>query len=106
MDQYQTLPTMVPDVFSVLTSDKAFEKSTSVGSVPDHSEFTGKITVVSRTQGLKQIIVIALVKFGYMLENSKTFITDNVKIWRMLQWTISRKDYFGGLLDFSMVRVG
>lgn len=51
MDQYPTLPAMVPDLFNVQTSGGAYEKTTSVGTVPDHQEFTGKIGVVSRVEG-------------------------------------------------------
>jgi phage major head subunit gpT-like protein len=50
-DQYKVLPMMVPDLFNVLTSDAAFEKTGAVGQVPDFVEFTGKISEVSPTQG-------------------------------------------------------
>ena len=50
-DQYQVLPKMVPDLFNVLKSDSAFEKSSAVGQVPDFIEFTGKVSEVSPTQG-------------------------------------------------------
>ncbi len=104
MDQYPILPAMVPDLFRIEGSEAAFEKSTQVGPVPDHAEFTGRIAVVERTQGLERI-VIALVKFCYMLGSLvKAFITDKVKKWKIE--TISRKDFFGGSLDFSMVKVG
>ena len=56
MDQYQSLPAMVPDLFGVQTSDKGFEKSSSVGPVPDHTEFTGRIDVTERTQGYDKTI--------------------------------------------------
>ena len=56
IDQYKTLPAMVPDMFNVLTSDKAFEKSSSVGQVPDHQEFTGKVGEVERNQGYDKVI--------------------------------------------------
>lgn len=51
MDQYKVLPVMVPDLFNVQTSDAAFEKTSSVGDVPDFTEFTGKVSEVSPTQG-------------------------------------------------------
>ena len=51
MDQYKSLPSMVPDLFNVLKTDQAFEKSSQVGNVPDHVEFTGKISEVSPEQG-------------------------------------------------------
>jgi len=56
IDQYKKLPAMVPDIFNVLTSDKAFEKSSSVGQVPDHQEFTGKVGEVERNQGYDKVI--------------------------------------------------
>ncbi|MFA6100400.1 MAG: Mu-like prophage major head subunit gpT family protein [Patescibacteria group bacterium] len=49
-DQYQTLPTMVPDLFNIQKSEAAFEKSSAVGQVPDFIEFTGKVGEVSPTQ--------------------------------------------------------
>lgn len=50
-DQYTALPMMVPDLFNVLKSDAAFEKTSSVGQVPDFAEFQGKVAEVSPTQG-------------------------------------------------------
>ena len=49
-DQYPILPMMVPDLFNIQKSDAAFEKISAVGQVPDHAEFTGKITEVNPTQ--------------------------------------------------------
>jgi len=107
IDQYKALPAMTPDLFSIQSSDGAYEKSSSVSPVPDHQEFTGKINVVERVQGLRVINIVAPVKkFGYMLEVPKALLTDKVKIGGILQWIISRKDFFGGSLDFSMARVG
>lgn len=51
MDQYKSLPVMVPDLFNVQRSDSAFEKTSQVGQVPDFSEFTGKIQEVNPIQG-------------------------------------------------------
>lgn len=50
-DQYTQLPKMVPDLFNVMSSDAAYEKTSAVGEVPDFTEFTGKVTEVSPTQG-------------------------------------------------------
>ena len=103
MDRYQGIPAMIPDMYDIATSDAAYERSTQVGPVPDHQQFNGKIAVAARTQGLG--IIVALVKFGHMLENLvQVSITDKVKIWKIE--IISRKDFFGGLLGSSMVRVG
>jgi hypothetical protein len=51
MDQYPIMEAMTPDVFSVEGADGAFIKTTQAGPVPDHVEFTGKISQVQRTQG-------------------------------------------------------
>lgn len=51
MDQYKLLPMMVPDLFAIEKSGSAFEKTGGVGQVPDHVEFTGKVSEVSPTQG-------------------------------------------------------
>lgn len=51
MDQYRSLPAMVPDLFSVQRSDAAFEKTSQVGMVPDFAEFTGKIDPKDPKQG-------------------------------------------------------
>lgn len=42
---------MVPDLFNVLRSDAAFEKTSAVGTVPDFIEFTGKVSEVNPEQG-------------------------------------------------------
>ena len=105
MDQYRSLPAMVPDLFNVMRSDAAFEKSSQVGMVPDFSEFTGKIDAKDPKQGLKVNIIVVLVKLSQMLENLKVSVTDKVTKWKMIE-IISRKDFFGGLLASSMVKVG
>jgi phage major head subunit gpT-like protein len=51
MDQYRSLPAMVPDLFNVMRSEAAFEKTSQVGTVPDFIEFTGKISEVYPKQG-------------------------------------------------------
>ena len=51
MDQYRSLPAMVPDLFNVQRSDAAFEKTSQVGMVPDFAEFTGKIDPKDPKQG-------------------------------------------------------
>jgi phage major head subunit gpT-like protein len=50
-DQYKLEPVMVPDLFNVLTSDAAYEKSSAVGQIPDFQELTGRIPELSPTQG-------------------------------------------------------
>jgi len=49
-DQYKALPMMVPDLFNVMSSEAAYEKTSGAGTVPDFSEFTGKVSEVSPTQ--------------------------------------------------------
>jgi phage major head subunit gpT-like protein len=49
-DQYKALPMMVPDLFNILKSSQAFEKTSAVGQVPDHVEFSGKVQEVSPKQ--------------------------------------------------------
>lgn len=51
MDQYRSLPAMVPDLFNVMRSDAAFEKTSQVGTIPDFSEFTGSIDGKDPIQG-------------------------------------------------------
>src|SRR3990167_4458385 len=50
-DQYKQLDTMVPDLFNVMSSDAAYEKTSAVGTVPDFNEFTGRINEVNPVQG-------------------------------------------------------
>lgn len=49
-DQYTQLPVMVPDLFNVMNSDAAYEKTSGAGTVPDFTEFTGKVGEVKPTQ--------------------------------------------------------
>lgn len=51
IDRYTEIPVTVPDLFAVMSSEAAFEKSSEAGPVPDHQEFTGRIGVVERKQG-------------------------------------------------------
>ena len=51
MGNLKGIEVMVPDLFNVLSSDAAYEKTSAVGAVPDFTEFTGKIGEVSPTQG-------------------------------------------------------
>lgn len=54
-DRYSAIPRMVPDLFNVMRSDSAFEKISAVGTVPDHVEFTGKVSEVSPTQAYDKV---------------------------------------------------
>ena len=57
MDEYRSLPVMVPDVFNVMKTEAAFEKTSQVGTVPDYVEFTGSISEVSPKQGYDKTFV-------------------------------------------------
>ena len=50
VDKYMEIPKMVPTLFNVQKSSSAFEKTSAVGTVPDHVEFTGKVTEVNPIQ--------------------------------------------------------
>jgi len=56
MDRYQEIPMMVPDLFAVMSSDKAFEKESSVGAIPDHAEFSGRISTIEPVQGYDKTV--------------------------------------------------
>ena len=56
IDNYQIQQVMVPDVFAIEQSQSGYEKSTQVGPVPDHTEFTGKINTVERTPGYDKTV--------------------------------------------------
>lgn len=56
IDTYGVLPAMVPELFGIETSSKGYERSTSVGAVPDHTEFTGKMDLVERTPGYDKTV--------------------------------------------------
>lgn len=49
-DRYTQLSTMVPDLFNVMSSDAAYERTSGSGTIPDFNEFTGKVTAVQPTQ--------------------------------------------------------
>ena len=42
---------MVPDLFNVMSSEAAFEKTSAVGTVPDFQEFTGKVNEIEPKEG-------------------------------------------------------
>lgn len=48
---YPNLNPMIPTLFRMFDSDAAFEEFYSVGSLPDHQRFTGKIPFVNRSPG-------------------------------------------------------
>ncbi len=49
--KYKSLPSMIPVLFDVLSSDSAFEEMFGVGSLPDIPLFTGKLTTLSIAPG-------------------------------------------------------
>lgn len=50
-NKYNQLPTMIPSLYRILSSDSAWEEFYSVGSVPDIPEFTGKLTALGVAPG-------------------------------------------------------
>lgn len=57
IDKYPVLQAMTPELYGIESSDKPYEKTSSAGSVPDHTEFAGKIDVVARTPGYDKTVV-------------------------------------------------
>ncbi len=56
MERYVEIPMMVPDLFTVLSSTQAFEKESSVGAIPDHAEFSGRINTIEPEQGYDKTV--------------------------------------------------
>lgn len=59
MDRYQEIPMMVPDLYAVMSSSQAFEKESSVGAIPDHAEFAGRVTTIEPAQGYDKTITFS-----------------------------------------------
>ena len=75
LDQYRSLPAMVPDLFNVLRSDAAFEKTSQVGTVPDFIEFTGKISEVDPKQGFDK--TYSFTEYAAKIEISRKLAADD-----------------------------
>jgi len=75
MDQYQVLPTMVPDLFGIESSDKSYEKMSQAGPVPDHTEFAGKIDVVERTQGYDKTVTFT--EYAAQIQIQRKLVADD-----------------------------
>ena len=56
LNRYAEIPMMVPDLYTVLSSSQAFEKESSVGAIPDHAEFTGRISSIEPVQGYDKLV--------------------------------------------------
>ena len=56
LNRYAEIPMMVPDLYTVLSSTQAFEKESSVGAIPDHAEFTGRISTIEPSQGYDKTV--------------------------------------------------
>lgn len=114
---------MVPDLFNVLTSDAAYEKTSAVGTVPDFQEFTGKVAEIGPTQeydkqyvfteyaakieiqrklAADDLLKLVVDKFNYLRELSKTLFTNKVKIKEIFKWIIRRKE----LMKMELIWVG
>ena len=57
MDTYPKLPVMSPDLYNVMEAEGAYYKTSSVGTVPDHVAFMGRITPVESVQGYDKTLV-------------------------------------------------
>lgn len=51
MDEYPKLPVMSPELYDVKEVEGAYYKTSAVGTVPDHAEFTGRINPIELVQG-------------------------------------------------------
>lgn len=49
--KYKELPSMIPTIYNVVKSQKAWEEYFSIGAVPDIPEFTGKVSYLSIAPG-------------------------------------------------------
>jgi phage major head subunit gpT-like protein len=74
-DQYKSLPAMVPDLFNVMRSDAAFEKTSQVGMVPDFIEFIGKIQEVDPKQGYDKTFTFT--EFAAKIEIQRKLAADD-----------------------------
>ncbi len=48
---FKELPTMIPEVYNVMSTDSAWEEFMDIGAVPDVPEFSGQITYLSIAPG-------------------------------------------------------
>ena len=71
---YPNLNPMIPKLFREFPSDAAFEEFYSVGSLPDHQRFTGKIPFVNRSPGYHIKIEPAEYALGRQIE--RKFLDD------------------------------
>lgn len=71
---YKDLNPMIPTLFRSVDSDDAVVEFYSVGSLPDHQEFTGKIPFVNRSPGYHVKIEPAEYALGRQLE--RKFLDD------------------------------
>lgn len=75
MDRYSEIPMMVPDVYAVLSSSQAFEKESSVGAIPDHAEFTGRISSIEPVQGYDKTITFT--EYAAQIQIQRRLMSDD-----------------------------
>ena len=71
---YKELPSMIPNLYGVISSDSAWEEFYNVGAVPDIPEFNGKMTSLSVAPGYHTKIEPK--EYGAMIEIERKLIDD------------------------------
>lgn len=71
---YKELPTMIPTLYRMITSDSAWEEFYSVGTVPDIPEFTGKLSTLGVAPGYHYKIEPK--QYGAELQHERMLIDD------------------------------
>ena len=66
--KYKALPTMIPQIYNVMSSDSAWEEYYAIGAVPDIPEFTGKVPYLSVSPGFHMKIEPKEYSGGLMVE--------------------------------------
>lgn len=72
--KYKELPSMIPSIYSTISSDSAWEEFFSVGAVPDIPEFTGALSYLSVAPGFHTKIEAKEYAGGIQLE--RKFVDD------------------------------
>ena len=85
-DKWKSLPSMRDQLYNVISSDRAVEEFFSVGSVPDITQFTGKIEYLPISPGFSTKIEPAEFAGGLMFERK---LMDDKK-YRVLEANASK----------------
>ena len=73
-NKYKSLPSMIPQLYNIMTSDSAWEEFYSVGSVPDVPEWTGSIPYLSIAPGYH--FRVEPKRYSAGLQFDRTFLED------------------------------